>query len=240
MPFARFFSILTDFLPLPARPKLPPCKANPENIPAVKSQVKATEAFRPKDRRLDFNNSDAGSTAKVPMPVPAPLPPLNPAQAEAWMTEALAEARLAMEANEVPVGCVVVDAAGRVVGRGGDARQAAGDPMAHAEVLAIREAAETQGDWRLDGHTLVVTLEPCPMCAGLILMSRIGRVIYGAASDKWGAAGSRLDLLGSGAFPHKPEVVAGVKAEPCAAVLSEYFARLRGSPTGAPPPEAAG
>lgn len=143
------------------------------------------------------------------------------------MHEALAEARAAFDNDEVPVGCVVLDANGEIVGRGGDARQRGADPTAHAEVVAIAEAAKRLGDWRLDGHTLVVTLEPCPMCAGLILMSRVGRVIYGAPNDKWGAASTKIDLLSGNYFPHKPEVIAGVAAEPCAEILSRYFARRR-------------
>jgi len=139
------------------------------------------------------------------------------------MDLALAEANTAGANGEVPVGCIVVSARGDVVGRGRDRRQAPGDPLAHAEVAAIREAAEAQGDWRLDGHTLVVTLEPCPMCAGLILMARVGRVIYGAENWKWGAAGTVVDLLGAEKFPHKPEIATGIKAKECAALLTEYF-----------------
>lgn len=157
------------------------------------------------------------------------LPPFDPARAEGWMEEALAEAEAAFARDEAPVGCLVIDAAGRVTGRGGDDRQAMADPLAHAEVTAIREAAGVQGDWRLDGHTLVVTLEPCPMCAGLILMSRIGRVIYGARSEKWGCAESRIDLLTGGHFPVKPEVIGGILAKPCGEILTRYFAARRKS-----------
>lgn len=145
------------------------------------------------------------------------------------MREALEEARAAADANEVPVGCLVLDREGRVTGRGRDARQAGADPLSHAEVTAIREAARRQGDWRLDGFTLVVTLEPCPMCAGLILMSRIGRVIYGATNQKWGASSTNVDLLTGERFPHKPDVIAGVLATPCAEILSLYFKRHRES-----------
>jgi tRNA(adenine34) deaminase len=143
------------------------------------------------------------------------------------MRLAIAEAEGAFAADEAPVGCVVVDPRGEAIGRGADARQASADPMAHAEVVAIREAARRSGDWRLDGFTVVVTLEPCPMCAGLILMSRVGRVIFGATSDKWGAAGTKIDLLGGGVFPHRPEAIGGVLSEPCAALLSRYFAARR-------------
>ncbi|MCH8332772.1 nucleoside deaminase [Candidatus Sumerlaeota bacterium] len=145
------------------------------------------------------------------------------------MAEALAEAGRAFEQDEVPVGCLVFDGQGNVAGSGRDQRQAAADPLGHAEVSALREAARRQGDWRLDGHTLVVTLEPCPMCAGLILMARVGRVIYGASNTKWGAAGTKVDLLGGGEFPHKPEVIGGVLADPCGKILTEYFAKRRSS-----------
>jgi len=164
------------------------------------------------------------------MPPPMTLPTYDPDQAERWMHLALEEARRSSEQDEVPVGCIVVDGEGRITGRGGDLRQASADPWGHAEVRAIREAAATQGDWRLDGHTLVVTLEPCPMCAGLILMARVGRVVYGASNDKWGAAGARLDLLGSGAFPHRPEVHGGILAGECARLLTDYFAARRATP----------
>lgn len=161
------------------------------------------------------------------MPAPMILPPYDPAAAERWMAWAIEEAHKAAAADEVPVGCVVIDGEGRITGRDGDRRQAEADPWGHAEVHAIRQAASAQGDWRLDGHTLVVTLEPCPMCAGLILMARVGRVIYGAMNDKWGAAGTRLDLLGSGAFPHRPEIHGGVLADDCARLLTDYFAARR-------------
>lgn len=161
------------------------------------------------------------------MPPPLPLPPYDPAGAERWMKLAIEEGRRSADSDEVPVGCIVIDGEGRVTGRGGDLRQASADPWGHAEIRAIREAAAVQGDWRLDGHTLIVTLEPCPMCAGLILMARVGRVIYGAVNDKWGAAGTRLNLLGSGAFPHRPEVRGGILADDCARLLSDYFSARR-------------
>lgn len=159
------------------------------------------------------------------------LPPYSPVQAESWMREAILVAREAMTRDEAPVGCLIFDHAGREMARAHDARQGGADPLAHAEWLALRQAAARQGDWRLDGMTLVVTLEPCPMCAGAILMARVGRVIFGAASPKWGAAGSRADWLGAGAFPHKPEVIGGILVEECAAPLSEYF-RARRSKQG--------
>lgn len=149
-------------------------------------------------------------------------------QEQEWMREALAVARVALTQGEVPVGCVVYDRDGRRMARAHDARQGGADPLAHAEWLALRAAAERQGDWRLDGMTLVVTLEPCPMCAGAILMSRVTRVVYGTVSPKWGAAGSRADWLNSGVFPHRPSVVGGVLADECGRVLTEYFSAMRG------------
>ncbi|MEN6626566.1 MAG: nucleoside deaminase [Candidatus Sumerlaeia bacterium] len=160
------------------------------------------------------------------------LPVYDPLAAEGMMREALAVAAQAPAVDEVPVGCVVYDAAGRAVARAFDRRQHGADPFAHAEVLAIREAAAAQGDWRLDGMTLVVTLEPCPMCAGVILMARVGRVIYGASSPKWGAAGSRADWLTAGVFPHKPEVIGGILAEECRVLLSEHFRNHRKNRAG--------
>ena len=148
---------------------------------------------------------------------------------ERWMRVALEEARAGRALGEPPVGCVILDIEGREVARAHDERQRRADPLAHAECRALSLAARAQGDWRLDGYTLLVTLEPCPMCAGAILMARVARVVFGAASDKWGAAGSRLDLLGSGAFPHRPEVVGGVLADACGALLSEYFRTRRAS-----------
>jgi tRNA(adenine34) deaminase len=146
---------------------------------------------------------------------------------EARMREALACAAEAEARGEVPVGCAIYDAGGRRLALAGDARQGGADPLAHAEWIALREAARAQGDWRLDGMTLVVTLEPCPMCAGAILMARIARVVFGAPSPKWGAAGSRADWLGSRLFPHRPEVAGGVLAAECGDLLSGYFRRLR-------------
>jgi tRNA(adenine34) deaminase len=151
------------------------------------------------------------------------MPPLDPAQAEEWMRKALNVAREALANNEVPVGCLIFDADGNEMVRAHDFRQQGSDPLAHAEWIALRQAGQLQGDWRMDGMTLVVTLEPCPMCAGAILMSRVGRVIFGAYSPKWGAAGSRSDWLTSGEFPHKPEVIGGVLAESCGALLTRYF-----------------
>ena len=144
------------------------------------------------------------------------------------MDEALRLARVALESNDVPVGAVVLGESGTIVGRGRNERELMGDPTAHAEVVALRDAAETVGSWNLTGHTLVVTLEPCVMCAGAILNSRISTVVFGAWDDKAGAAGSVIDVLRSRVLPARvSEVVGGVRADECAALLTEFFGRLR-------------
>ena len=146
---------------------------------------------------------------------------------EEYMRRALEEARRALNENEVPVGAVVVAPDGRVAGAGHDRRMALKDPTAHAEVFAIREAARDQGDWRLDGYDLYVTLEPCPMCAGAILQARVRRVVWGADSPKAGAVASRMRMLDVEGLNHRVEYTSGVLAEPCAAVLTEYFRKHR-------------
>ncbi|WP_449282498.1 nucleoside deaminase [Leucobacter sp.] len=144
------------------------------------------------------------------------------------MGRALEEARRAAAEGEIPVGAIVLDADGEVIGSGRNAREADPDPTAHAEVLAIREAARRSGDRMLDGCTLVVTLEPCVMCAGVILAARVPRLVFGAWDEKAGAVGSVYDLLRDGRLPHPvPEVVAGVRAEECAALLREFFETRR-------------
>jgi tRNA(adenine34) deaminase len=140
---------------------------------------------------------------------------------DAWMTLALDEARLA--GADVPVGAVVVSASGEVVSKARNERELTGDPTAHAEVLALRRAAADLGSWRLDGCTLVVTLEPCTMCAGAIVLSRVSRVVFGAVDEKAGAAGSLWDVLRDRRLNHRPEVVAGVLADESAALLREFF-----------------
>ncbi|WP_179816217.1 tRNA adenosine(34) deaminase TadA [Allostreptomyces psammosilenae] len=139
------------------------------------------------------------------------------------MREALAEAELAPATGDVPVGCLVLGPDGAVIGRGHNAREADGDPTAHAEVLAIREAAGAVGEWRLTGCTLVVTLEPCTMCAGAIVLSRLDRVVYGAIDEKAGAVGSLWDVVRDRRLNHRPEVVHGVLAEECAELLTDFF-----------------
>jgi tRNA(adenine34) deaminase len=143
------------------------------------------------------------------------------------MRVSLDEARLAESAGDVPVGCVVVDAAGQIVGRGRNAREATADPTAHAEILAIRQAAAARGGWRLDGCTLVVTLEPCTMCAGAVVLARLDRLVFGAYDEKAGAVGSLWDVVRDRRLNHRPEVVGGVLAEECGEVLREFFAAQR-------------
>lgn len=144
------------------------------------------------------------------------------------MRAALAEARAALETGDVPIGAVVVDAAGEVVGRGRNVREAEADPTGHAEVVALREAARARGEWRLTGCTLVVTLEPCTMCAGAAVLSRVDRVVFGAHDDKAGAVGSLWDVVRDRRLNHRPEVLAGVLAEESAALLAGFFAAQRG------------
>ena len=143
------------------------------------------------------------------------------------MRDALSEARLAVADGDVPVGAVVLDPTGAVVGRGHNRREAAHDPTAHAEVLAIRDAASSVGTWRLDDCTLVVTLEPCAMCAGAILQARIPRLVFGAWDQKAGAAGSRWDLVRDARGAAPVEVFAGVLEDECAEPLTEFFESRR-------------
>lgn len=146
---------------------------------------------------------------------------------ERWMGEALAEARLCLATGDVPVGAIILDADGEVIGRGRNERELRHDPTAHAEVLAIRAAAEATGDWQLTGTTLVVTLEPCPMCAGAILAARVPVVVFGAWDDKAGAAGSVYDLLRDRRLPHRVEVHGGTAEQESAELLREFFAHKR-------------
>lgn len=146
---------------------------------------------------------------------------------EAYMKKALALAELAAEIGEVPVGAVVVRKdTGEIVGRGFNRRETARNPLVHAEMIAINEASRRLGGWRLIGCELYVTLEPCPMCAGAIINSRVERVIYGASDLKAGSCGSVTDLFAL-PYNHRPEVKSGVMAEECSAVLSEFFKELR-------------
>ena len=139
------------------------------------------------------------------------------------MRLAIDEAQAAQVTGDVPIGAVVVGPTGGVIGRGRNAREAEGDPTAHAEILALRAASATLGSWRLDGCTLVVTLEPCAMCAGAAVLARVARLVYGTADPKGGAVGSLWDLVRDRRLNHRPEVVSGVLADECAALLREFF-----------------
>jgi len=141
------------------------------------------------------------------------------------MRLALREAHRAV--GDVPVGAVVLDPAGRLVGSGRNERERTGDPTAHAEILALRQAATRLGEWRLTGCTLVVTLEPCTMCAGAAVLARVERIVYGAIDPKAGAVGSLWDVVRDRRLNHRPEVIAGVLAEECGTLLTEFFARRR-------------
>ena len=141
---------------------------------------------------------------------------------------ALAEAALALTTGDVPVGAIVVGPDGSIIGRGHNAREATGDPTAHAEVLALREAAKVVGEWRLSGCTLVVTLEPCAMCAGAILLARVPRLVLGAWDDKAGATGSVWDIVRDRRMNHRVEVIGGVREAECAQQLISFFAEHRG------------
>lgn len=142
------------------------------------------------------------------------------------MAAALALAREAAAAGEIPVGCVITDGAGNVIGRGRNRREEGADATAHAEIEAIREACRALGTWRLDGCTLYVTLEPCPMCAGAIVNARIPRVYYGARDEAMGACGGVLNLFME-RFPFRPALVGGILKDECREVLAEFFRALR-------------
>jgi len=144
-----------------------------------------------------------------------------------WMQHALALAQRAAAEGEVPVGAVVVSAEGQVLGEGWNRPIAAHDPTAHAEIQALRAAAERVGNYRLVGTRLYVTLEPCPMCAGAMVHARVQRVVYGAADPRTGAAGSVFNLLQSEQLNHRAEVVGGVRAGECAALLRGFFQERR-------------
>jgi tRNA(adenine34) deaminase len=153
-----------------------------------------------------------------------PVPP--PPPDEDVMALAVAEAERALEHDDVPIGAVVVHR-GEVIARGHNEREARGDPTAHAEIIALRAAAQVLGSWRVLDSTLYVTLEPCAMCAGAIVLARVPRVVYGCTDPKAGAAGSVLDVLADPRLNHRPEVVGGVLADRCAALLVAFFAARR-------------
>ncbi|HEX4700165.1 MAG TPA: nucleoside deaminase [Actinomycetes bacterium] len=144
------------------------------------------------------------------------------------MRAALVEAEATLLTGDVPVGAVVVDPAGVVIGRGRNVREAENDPTGHAEVRALRAAAVTFGTWRLDGCSLVVTLEPCTMCAGALVLARVSRLVYGAVDPKAGAVGSLWDVVRDRRLNHRPEVVPGVLADESGELLRRFFETRRG------------
>jgi len=146
---------------------------------------------------------------------------------DAAMRAALDEARRALDSEDVPIGAVVLDAAGEMIGRGHNVRERDGDPTGHAELVAVREAAAAVGEWRLAGCTLVVTLEPCTMCAGAIVLSRLDRLVFGAFDPQAGAVGSLWDVVRDRRLNHRPEVVPGVLRDECSALLDDFFAHQR-------------
>src|SRR4051794_33721043 len=154
---------------------------------------------------------------------------VSPPTDEELMRLALAQAHAADAGGDVPVGAIVVDASGAVIGQGHNERESGGDPTAHAEVLAIRAAAHERGSWRLDDCTLVVTLEPCTMCAGATVLARLRRVVFGAVDPKAGAVGSLWDVVRDRRLNHRPEVVAEVLGEECRDLLRQWFERKRGT-----------
>ena len=147
---------------------------------------------------------------------------------EPYMRAALTEAQIAMDVSgDVPVGAVLVDASGEIIARGRNEKELLGDPTAHAEIVAIREASSLKGDWRLENLTLVVTLEPCVMCAGAIQAARISRVVFGAWDEKVGASGSLYDLIRDHRLGTEIEVIPGVLANEASSQLKEFFAQRR-------------
>jgi tRNA(adenine34) deaminase len=160
-----------------------------------------------------------GETYRVPLP-PDP-------RFAAWMRHALTLAARAADAGDVPVGALVVDPSGEVVAEGWNLREVKADPTAHAEVVALRAASAALGSWRLEGCTLVVTMEPCPMCAGALVLARAARVVYGATDPKAGAAGSVLDVLAEPRLNHRPAVEGGLLHEESAALLRAFFESRR-------------
>lgn len=158
----------------------------------------------------------------------------DPSPVQRWMDLALEQAVAAGARGDVPVGAVVVGPGGELLAAAGNAREARGDPTAHAEIEALRLAATRVGGWRLDGVTVVVTLEPCTMCAGALVAAHVRRLVFGAWDPKAGAVGSVFDVVRDRRLPHRVEVVAGVRHAECAAVLRDWFtARRPDDPAGA-------
>ncbi|KJS20041.1 MAG: hypothetical protein VR72_16275 [Clostridiaceae bacterium BRH_c20a] len=142
------------------------------------------------------------------------------------MRKALDEAYKAFEENEVPIGAIVVKD-GEIIGRGRNQRETLNDPTAHAEIMALRDAGQNTGSWRLTEATIYVTIEPCPMCAGALINSRIDKVVYGADEPKFGSAGSQLNLLQFPGFNHQVKIVGAVLEEECKALMKKFFQKLR-------------
>ncbi|MDR1432527.1 MAG: tRNA adenosine(34) deaminase TadA [Propionibacteriaceae bacterium] len=143
------------------------------------------------------------------------------------MESALVQARAAAEHGDIPIGAVVLDSAGEIIAQAGNERELNGDPTAHAEILALRRAARARGSWRLDGCTLVCTLEPCTMCAGALVQARVRRLVFGAWDEKAGAVSSLWDVVRDPRLNHQVEVVFGVRAQECSALLRDFFAQRR-------------
>jgi len=152
-----------------------------------------------------------------------------------WMGSALDCAGEAAARGDIPIGAVVANAEGRIVAAAGNRRETDGDPTAHAEILALRTAAQEIGDWRLDGCTLVVTVEPCPMCAGAAVLARVATLVIGAWNDEYGAAGSRWDLVRDRRMNHRIEVIGGVRSDECAGLLTSFLDDRRGTNTHGDP-----
>jgi tRNA(adenine34) deaminase len=145
------------------------------------------------------------------------------------LDRALDLARESRDVGEVPIGAVVLDSSGAVLGEGRNEREQRADPTAHAEIVALRAAAAARGTWRLDGCTLVVTLEPCTMCAGALVLARVKRVVFGAWNEEMGAVGTLWDVVRDRRLNHRPEVVSGVRADECAELLKVFFSSHRDS-----------
>lgn len=144
-----------------------------------------------------------------------------------WLGLALDQARVALTTDDVPVGAVIVDPNGRLIGAGPNRRVADADPLAHAEIVAIRAAAATLGHYRLDDCTIAVTLEPCLMCAGAIMQSRIAHIVFGAWDPKAGACGSAWDVIEQNPSPHRVDAIGGVRQDECAQLLTDFFRARR-------------
>ena len=143
------------------------------------------------------------------------------------MSVAIDEAHVGVAEGEIPIGAVVLGPDGGIIARAHNRREGSHDPTAHAEVLALRQAAAHLGRWRLDDCTMVVTMEPCPMCAGAVVMSRLGRLVFGAWNEEYGAAGSRWDLVRDRRLNHRAEVVGGVRADECGAIVTSFMSAHR-------------